>query len=461
MISFFSSEIKKLNDLYSRPSFSFLFLYGRFDTGKTSLIREFCRDKKTLYFCARETAPQQQLDAFWQETVRCLHPAPIPPRFADWKQAFSYLAGYSSGHRIVLVLDEFHLLSLNDPSFAEAFQHAAEQELQTGKIFLITATSHLPYAQSVMKHPEETIFQHLSARACLSSVPFYTCAPLFASKPPAEQLLLYGVTGGLPAYLKQLDSQKTAHENIEALFFHSDSPMLVNPLASLYRELREISTYNFLLEIMAQGYSRLADIAAKASMGTNKCAKYLGILLSLGIVRREFPAIGQNSKKVRYLFADHMLLFWYRFVYPNLSSILIGNGTEVFQKTVLPALNSYLLPVFETVCAEYLERLASTGQTPFIYRHTGSWWTGGTKKEPFFRIPLVALDSAHAVLGICHCSDEPADTDCLEQLLAPLAPFGKLTRYCCIFSVSGFTPQLERAAASAPNVWLISLEDMI
>ena len=166
------------------------------------------------------------------------------------------------------------------------------------------------------------------------------------------------------------------------------------------------------------------------------------------------------QKKARYVFTDHLLRFWYRFVYPNISSILFGRGQMVYELEVRPSLNEYLLPVSEPVCAEYLERLAASGQTPFAYRHTGSWWNGGTKREPFFRIPLVAADDTHTVLGICHCSDAPAGIQLLDGLQNPAEPFGTSERYYCIFSTSGFSAELRQAAKQERQVWLIDLDDM-
>ena len=54
MYSRFSSDIQKLNTLYNRPQFSFVFLYGRYGTGKTQLVREFCKGKPALFFTAQE-----------------------------------------------------------------------------------------------------------------------------------------------------------------------------------------------------------------------------------------------------------------------------------------------------------------------------------------------------------------------------------------------------------------------
>lgn len=461
MQSIFSSDIQQLNTLYNRLSFSFVFLYGRYGSGKTRLVREFCQGKRTLFFSAQETVPSRQLYFFWQETVRQLQPAKRPAPFTDWKQAFDYISDTSFTHRLILVLDEFHQLEQHCPDFPEAFCLAVEHAFPAGKVFLIVTSSSMDYAAHVTSEPFSAPFGAITARACMGAVPFYACRQYLTGHSPREQLLLYGVTGGLPSLLDQLEQERSADEIILSLFFGVGSPPGTGPQTALHRELREVSTYNYLLEIIAKGTSRLADIAARASVGTNKCAKYLNTLISMGILRKELPAVGEVQKKVRYVFADHMLRFWYRFVYPNISGILFGQGADIWNRQVLPQLHEYLLPIFEDVCAEYLERLAQSGQTPFAYRHTGSWWCGGTRREPFFRIPLVAVEAGQAVLGVCHSAQSPAGLSYLEALQRPLEPLGDRKRYCCIFSASGFSHDLSQAAGERSDVWLIDLEDMI
>lgn len=460
MNSFFANDIKELNTLYNRIQFSFIFLYGRYGTGKTSLIREFCRDKATLFYSAQETVPAGHLDAFYRQAARSLNTRKLPESFDNWEQAFSYVSDCSFSRRLVLVLDEFQTLVRNCPDFMDAFTWAVQHAFPAGKVFLIVSSSSVGYAGELMAEPIRAPFDVITARAFLDVLPFSACRSFFSGFTPKEQLLLYGVTGGFPSCAPQIQPKLSVRQNIQKLFFNADSPFLTAPLDTLHRELREISTYNFLLEIIASGDTKLTDIAKKASVGTNKCAKYLGVLISLGLIRKEFPTAGESLKKVRYQFADHMTRFWYRFVGPNLSDILFGRGQQVYEQQVMPSLDEYLLPVFETVCAEYLERLAGTGQTPFVYKHTGAWWTGGTKREPFLRIPLVATDERHTVLGICHSAAKPAGKELLDRLLAPMDAFGDLKRYCCIFSASGFTDELRLAARQTGNVWLIDLDDI-
>jgi len=54
------SEIKQLNNLYQSPGSQLAILYGRRRLGKTTLLREFCRDKIHCYYMADKAGEKSQ-----------------------------------------------------------------------------------------------------------------------------------------------------------------------------------------------------------------------------------------------------------------------------------------------------------------------------------------------------------------------------------------------------------------
>ena len=46
------------------------------------------------------------------------------------------------------------------------------------------------------------------------------------------------------------------------------------------------TTHNIIIEAIADGASRINEIAAKARIENNKCEKYLKFLIGLGIVKK-------------------------------------------------------------------------------------------------------------------------------------------------------------------------------
>ena len=57
-------EMETLQNEYERDGSALVILYGRRRVGKTTLISEFIKDKKALFFLASEEAESQNRNAF-------------------------------------------------------------------------------------------------------------------------------------------------------------------------------------------------------------------------------------------------------------------------------------------------------------------------------------------------------------------------------------------------------------
>jgi hypothetical protein len=195
-------------------------------------------------------------------------------------------------------------------------------------------------------------------------------------------------------------------------------------------------------------------------MESNKCAKYLKSLISLGIVKKEFPITGTASKKSIYLLDDMMFRFWYRFVFPNMSAIVSGLGHSIYQFNVAANLNAYMGLVFEEICRQYLFEEAKRNHLPFFIGKAGRWWGGNPKEKRQEEIDILAYHKDSALFCECKWTNSSIDIDVLCALSEKTKLFGFKNVWLWLFSKTGFTKRLVNEAAKHENIRLIRYEEM-
>lgn len=85
------SELKFLNECYFSPKAELIILYGRRRVGKTELIKEFCKDKKHIFYLCNEYPNNVQLSSFSKKILGYNTNNLISDSFLDWERAFNYL----------------------------------------------------------------------------------------------------------------------------------------------------------------------------------------------------------------------------------------------------------------------------------------------------------------------------------------------------------------------------------
>ena len=172
---------------------------------------------------------------------------------------------------------------------------------------------------------------------------------------PGQQAIFYGVTGGIPEYLSRIDMNLGVDENVIQLFFEESGRLFEEPVNLMKQELKEPMTYPSIIAAIASGARRLNEIATKTGLETSGGSNQLSSLISLGMVKKEMPVTEpETGRKTLYQLSDSMFLFWYRFVRPNVSSIIRGVGEQVYDSIVKPQMNDFMGSVFEEICKQYL-----------------------------------------------------------------------------------------------------------
>jgi AAA+ ATPase superfamily predicted ATPase len=455
-------ELNKLNELYESSSFAFAVVYGRRRVGKTTLIREFIKDKRAVYFSAREADGELNLQSFSNDVYKVTaNEQAATSLFAGWEQAFAYLGRIANNERLVLVIDEYPYLAGSYPAISSILQAHIDTTFKDSKLFLILCGSSMSFMENQVLGYKSPLYGRRTTQFKITPFSFFDSLPFINSFKPKDQAILYGVTGGIPQYLQAIDAAKTVEKNIIELFLSPSGILFEEPANLLKQELREPATYNRIVEALASGSTRLNEIATHCHMESNKCAKYLKSLIALGIVKKEQPVTDNSPKRSIYLLDDMMFRFWYRFVFPNMSAINQELGSAVYDFEVSEELSAYMGSVFEDICAQYLWLEAKRDALPFFPANIGRWWGNNSRLKRQEEIDILAFRKQQALFCECKWTHGHIGQATLDTLISRSELFTYQSKWYWLFAKTGFSKGLTESASKQANIRLITFASML
>ena len=276
-----------------------------------------------------------------------------------------------------------------------------------------------------------------------------------------DKALIYGIVGGTPQYLLQINDKLSVEENIKSTYLNIMSFLYEEPINLLKQEVREPTIYTAIITAIATGHTRMSEISTKVAEDTNVCSNYIKNLINLGIVQKETPYGEKASKKSIYSIEDNMFYFWYRFILEN-SSVIARGATDMVYKRIEPQLPDYMGRVFEDICMQYLWKQLILGNMPVEFTSLGRWWGNDPIKKCQTEIDIMGeQDSESALFGECTWRNEKVDLDVLETLIERSKLFRYTKVHYYLFSKSGFTKGCIEKAKKMGNVVLVSYADII
>ena len=453
-------ELKEFNRLYNQDTFQMLVLYGRRRVGKTTLLKEFCKEKPTIFFSAENSNEKLNLDKF-SEQVFLFFNIKTMENFTQWSKAFGFITEKAMEKQVILIIDEFPYLAENNKVILSILQHTIDNSMKDSKLFLVLCGSYMGFMEREVLGVKSPIFGRRTAQLHMKSFDYYDSADFVKEYSNEDKMMVYGIFGGTPHYLNHLDAHSSLEDNMKYNYFVPIGYLYEETSLLLQQELREPGVYNAIIEAIAGGATRLNEISVKTGEDNAKCAKYIATLIELGIVIKQIP-LGEKetSRKSIYKLADNMFLFWYRFVAPNKTLIETDSGDIVIQKRVNPYLRDYMGIVFEDACKEYLLRMNRKGELPFLFDQIGRWWGTDNKKKEQVEIDIVANDKSDYLFCECKWREDKVNINVVKDLIEKSKLFHCVKKYFIIFSKTGFTNAVIQYATENKDIILYSLEDM-
>lgn len=454
-------ELRTMNNRYKKGHFECVVIYGRRRVGKTALINEFCKGKPTVYFSALNASSQENLEALSKAIYTCQNSdSTSAPTYRSYENALEAITGMAMEKRLVFVIDEYPYLAKAEKSISSRLQHIIDHSWQDSRIYLILCGSSMSFMEYQVLGYESPLYGRRTAQFKIQALTYREITEFHPELKAADQALLYGVTGGIPHYINKLDVESNLDEALLDNLFSTSSYLFEEPENLLKQELREPAIYNSVISAIAAGASHSNEISTKVGLESGVCAKYLKVLLDLGILKKETPITEKPGKKTIYAIDDNFFRFWYRFVPQNMSVISAGRMRLIYEQAVKRFYPDYMGLVFEKMCQEYLLRYAK--DLPILLSNVGQWWGTDSKTRREVQIDIVGapVDGNEYLIGSCKYRNEKIGIEELELLRRYAAVFRQngIFHYY-IFSKGGFTQALLEAEMQG-EVTLLTLEDL-
>ena len=458
-------ELNSLEKRYKNGKFEFVVIRGRRRVGKSTLLREFCKDKEnTIFFTAQETSKKENLELLSKEVNDFFSRGNV--MYKNFQELFTEVFEASKKKKIIMVIDEFPYLASSDKSIMSMLQYLIDIYCEKSKLFLILCGSSISFMEKKVLAYKAPLYGRSTGQMKIQPFMLKDAKYVYNNYSDVDKVIAYGIFGGIPAYLKFINNKKSIKQNIIDNLFDVDNLLYDEPNILLKQELREPYIYNSIITAIATGYTKSNEISTKVGIESAKISIYLKKLVELQIIKKETPITSKaNTKKSIYSLNDNLFKFWYKFVLQNKTSIEFNYDKEaLYDKIVKPYLEDYTGKIFEEVCKEYFLNNIASDKLPFSYDQIGRWWGTNKKERREEEIDLIMCTNNKKNMFYIECKwrNEKVGMDVLNDLIKKSECFEKgIEKYYGICSKSGFKKELLDFAKNNSNIYLYDLKEII
>ncbi len=459
------NEMRDLQVKYEQDGFQFIAVYGRRRVGKTRLISEFVRGKRTVFYTASLNEPVVLLkeltaaiaEAFPEESL-----LQSMDSFPDFDGAFSFLAAKAKNERLVFVIDEYPYLARSFPAISSVIQRAIDGLFKKTQLYLILSGSSMSFMEKQIFDYQSPLYGRRTGQIKLRALHYYESIRFFPEWAEEEKLYAYGICGGIPQYLEIMARHSCLKEAVEQELLSTTGGLYDEPDFLLKEELREPAVYNGIIDAVAHGQNKVNEIASAIHKPANGLINYLKNLVSLEIIEKQMPVEETSPKKAIYVIKDPLFAFWYRFIPRCRFYITMDKNAEAYQERILPYLSDYFGHVFEDVCLQYIMKQTAEERISPIYDSYGRWWGSNPATKQQEDIDVVCARPDAILTGECKWTNEPVDFGIYNTLVerTRLIQNNRKPQYY-LFSKAGFDEKLRQAELSELKLTLVNVQEIL
>ena len=244
-------ELSYLNEFYQKPGLGMTVIYGRRRIGKSTLISEFVKDKKVIFYTATKVGKERNLELFSKQVTDVFLAGIEDINFRTIEAVFDFIAQNMSDEKMLLVIDELPYWAEKDEALLSVLQKYIDTVWQDKNLKIILCGSALSFMENKVLSEKSPLFGRRDSQIKLEAFDYLDAAQFIPKYSYEDKAICYGITGGVAKYLSMIDPKKNLDENIVRLFFRTDGYLYDETRNLLTQEFSDITVVNNIIEQIA------------------------------------------------------------------------------------------------------------------------------------------------------------------------------------------------------------------
>lgn len=421
-------------------------IYGRRRIGKSELIKQVLKetDIKSVYYECKQTTEQNNVDSL-AELIGEAFDFP-KPAFENMEVLLRFLFQKSEKEPMILVLDEYPYLRENSKGLDSVLQSVIDHYKDTSNMKLIVCGSYVDTMKALLER-QNPLYGRIDLTLNLKPMDYYESALFYPEFSEEDKVRLFSVFGGIPYYNRLIDAKKSVRENIIELIASSGARLENEVAMYLNSEISKITNANEVLEALAKGFSRYKDILDQSNVSSGPALiDILDKLMRMDVVAKEAPINDENNrKKSGYFISDNLSLFYYKYIFRNLSRMNIMDPDIFYDKYIAEDFETKYVPKsFERICKQYLIRKNRKGLMDEIFEKIGKYYYDDPVEKRNGEFDIVTLDDKGYIFYEAKFRKEPVTESVVQNEIRQVKQTGLACYRYGFFSRAGFTCDQEK-----------------
>lgn len=369
-------NIKTISNFFKSDKDAAALIYGRRRVGKTELIKHCLRETKTtsIYYECKETSEINNVKSL-SEIIADTFGLP-PLAFGTFEATLSFLYKKAEEKELIVVIDEYPYIRKVVAGLDSIIQSFIDNNKSASRLKLILCGSYVETMKSLLSE-NNPLFGRFDLVMNLKAMDYYESALFYKDFTDEDKVRLYSVFGGIPYYNRRIDSSKSVKQNIIDLIASSGSRFENEVQMHLKSELSKMQNAYEVFEALSKGFVRFKDILSQSQVSSSPTlVDVLDKLINMDVVLKESPINDENNKKkAGYYISDQLTLFYFKYIYRNLSRLAVMDSEAFYDKFIEPDFEEHYVPqAFEQICRQFLTLKNRSGELTDSFEKIGKYW---------------------------------------------------------------------------------------